>query len=232
MLIQRVANRWLAGSTEVLAVGDLAVFKGSSTRHPFWRGSPKPVLNHGEYFTDDPQVALWYARNFSRDGYITGYSVGGKVLDATRRPRQAIEEASGVALDTQDPRQEYMEAWEVLENIKGVVEALSKKGFTSVKFHDVAPTRGVVAYKYIGGRTLKGNPTAKVVSRQDIQKYLPGISQRLWGNDKALPLTEKGWDAASEALNDLQSGWDVDDPEDYIGRGGFTLDWSDVERVL
>lgn len=229
--IQKIAVKWLAASLKVLAVGDLVVFKGSSTRGRFWRGSADPVLRQGEYFAEDPEVALFYARNFARDGFITGFSLGGTFLDATRDPRGTLGDASGIELDTTDPRQEYTEAWEVMENIPSVVEALAKKGYTAVKFYDVAPLRGTVAYKYIGKRTIKGKPTAKVVTSNDIKRYLPVISQHLWGDPKALPTNAKGWAAAAEALYEVSYGSDLEDPEDY-GSDQYPAEWSDVERIL
>lgn len=211
-LVGRLAKRWLeATRRQVIPLGDMAVFPGRDHQKDFWRGSGDSTLNPGEYVAESPQDALWYARNFAAGGYVTGYDIPGNVLDATRDPIGVLQEASGIV-----DFGHYDQAWEIMEGIPGVIEELRDQGYTLVKFHDVAPTRGTVAYKYIGTRPLAGQPFLKVVTDRDIQTYLPQLSKALWGDPKALPPTGHGWRALGEAMEEVRLGFDLEDPEYYL----------------
>jgi len=211
----------------------MVVFPGAPTNLKFWRGSPTPELVSGEYVARDPQDALWYARNFARDGYVTGYNIRGGILDASRNPVEALREATGITdFDGLD------EAWEILEQVPGVADALVKQGYSLVRFNDVAPKRGTEAYKYLGPSKIRGVPVLKVVSTKDIKKYLPGETQKLWGEEDALPATEHGWMALSEAQEEVRSGWDLEDPSYYLDSApkklysGTLYQWAEAEELL
>lgn len=232
-MAQKVAFRWLVSTQEPIPFGDMVVFPGSPYRKDFWRGSEDPVLRPGEYFAEDPQVALWYARNFARSGYVTGYDIQGRVLDATKDPVGVLKKVVGGFTNTES----YDRAWEIMEEIPGVVEALQDQGYEMVKFYDVAPSH-IIAYKYIGSRTLKGRPVLKVVEDSDIRKYLPPLCQKLWGDRASLPISSHGWRALGDAVEDLREGFELGPPEEYLESvpeklyGGRMPQWDDVFDVI
>ena len=210
----RVAARHMA-SQDVVAVGDLAVFPPINDNYKYWRGSSEPVLEYGEYVAAEPEPTLYYARHFAGHGYIAGYKIPGHALDATSNPRRVLEDASGLDFDLWDEDHEYTEAWEVLENIPGIEDALVDRGYTLIEFYDAVPSR-ILAYKYIGDRTIRGDVAAKVVSPADIRKYLPPLCRKLWGDAKALPATEKGWLALGDAQWDVMNDIELEEPDYYL----------------
>lgn len=207
-----------AATPKVYPAGDAVAFADASWGWTFWRGAPDQDLQPEQYFTDDPDTALHYARRlqgYEHNRLLVGMEIKGEILDATDDPIGTLAEMSGLTpppdVDAGDA------AWMWFENDPRLLPALQKRGFVAVKFLESYPIDGSVSYKYLGGAEITHEPVAKVIDKKDYAVFVPQLAADLWGDANAVPHNEQGWRAVSAAFADrsLDPKY-LDPPEDYL----------------